>query len=339
MALKGPRRRGVAPARLCAAGEGARTVGRSGRKPETTQPIAPIVPLATTLLLDPAMGGCVRQGKGELVGADSTRLVYRWWHPDGDDAPGEVVAFLPGVGGHSGQPTYEYFVDFLVKSGRAAYGLDLRGFGLSDGRPGHVDSWSDYIDDVRLFVDVVAAELPGTPVFLFGQSLGGLIALECAADGGLPLNGLVVSAPAAGHPDVPTWLTTVVRAAARVAPTVSVNPRVDVAGFTRDPADVARLQQDELSHRRVTACFAVAFDDAVGRVLGKVGQITMPVLVLVGSDDPVISPDVSRNLIELVGAEDKRLIVYENGYHQPILDIDRQQVFHDIDAWINDHRR
>lgn len=279
----------------------------------------------------------VSQRTGELVGSDSVRLVYRWWRPDGV-VPGEVVVFLHGVGGHSGQPTYEYFVDFLVSSGRAAYGLDLRGFGLSDGRRGHVDSWSDYIDDVSLFVDLVAAEHPGTPIFLFGQSLGGLIALEYAADSGLPLSGLMVSAPAVAHPDVPAWLPTVVRALARMAPTVSVNPRVNVAGFTRDPEDVARLQQDELSYRKVTARWAVEFDKAVDRVLGKAEQVTMPVLVLVGSSDPVTSPDASRNLMELVGAEDKQLIVYKDGYHQPILDIDRQQVFKDIGTWINDHR-
>ena len=277
----------------------------------------------------------MNQGQRELSAADSTRLVYRYWLPRDD--PKAVMAFLHGVGGHSGQPTYEYFVESLADSGRAAYGLDLRGFGLSGGKRGHVNRWRDYIDDVGLFLDEVRAENPGKPLFLFGQSLGGLIALEYAADTADHLDGVVVSAPAVTHRDVPAWLPAVVRTLARIAPTVSVDPKVDAAGFTRDAADVTRLQQDPLRYPRVTARFAAEFDDAVSRVLTITDQIKVPLLVLVGSADPVTPPDTSRRLLDLVGAEDKELKVYEGGYHQPILDIDREQVFDDIDTWLADH--
>ncbi len=76
-------------------------------------------------------------GRALLAASDSTPLTYQYWIPD---TPTEAaVAFLHGVGGHSGQPRYRYFVDYLVDTSRSVYGLDLRGLGRSAGRRGHVD--------------------------------------------------------------------------------------------------------------------------------------------------------------------------------------------------------
>ena len=106
--------------------------------------------------------------QASLTAADSVSLAYRYWLPEGPVAA--VVAFLHGVGGHAGQPTYRYLIDHLVGTDRAVYGLDLRGFGRSEGRRGHVERWQVFIDDVALFLATVRAAHPAEPLFLFGQS-------------------------------------------------------------------------------------------------------------------------------------------------------------------------
>ncbi len=272
---------------------------------------------------------------GTLTASDSTLLFYRYWLPD--EPPDAVVAYLHGVGGHSGQPTYRYLIESLVSSRRAVYGLDLRGFGRSEGRRGHVDNWRSYLSDVSAFLAAVRHQHPQVPVFLFGQSLGGLIALEYAIEADRRLSGVIVSAPAVAQRDAPIWLHAMVHGLSKIAPTFSVNPHVDPAAFTRDPAEVERLVADPLRHPRVTARFAVEYEAAVDRVLSEAPLLNVPLLVVVGSADTVTPPQASQSFYDRVVIEDKTLKVYDGGFHQPILDIDRKEVLSDIGRWITDH--
>ena len=271
-----------------------------------------------------------------LIVEGSPTLVYQYWLPD--EPPEAVVGFVPGVGGHSGQPTYRYFINYLVGKGQAVYGLDLRGFGRSEGRRGHVEDWQDYIDDVATFVAAIRAANPDLPVFLFGQSLGGLIALEYALSDQL-LAGVIVSAPSLAQPNVPAWLAPTVRALAKVKPTLSVNPKLDLAAFTRDPAEVARLEADPLRHPKVTTRFAVEFEAAVERVQSSANELSVPLLIIVGSDDAITPPHGSQEFFGHVAAADKTLTIYDGGFHQPILDINRDEVLADLGNWITRHRR
>ena len=190
-----------------------------------------------------------------LIVEGSPTLAYQYWLPD--ESPEAVVAYVPGVGGHFGQPTFRYFIDYLVGTSRAVFGLDPRGFGRSEGRRGHVECWQDYIDDVTAFVAAARQAHPELPLFLFGQSLGGLIALEYAMADQL-LAGVIASAPSLAEPNVPAWMPPTVRALAKVKPTMSVNPKLDLTAFTRDSAEVEKLKADPLRYPKVTARFAVA---------------------------------------------------------------------------------
>lgn len=269
-----------------------------------------------------------------LIVEGSPTLAYQYWLPD--EPPEAVVAYVPGVGGHSGQPTYRYFIDYLVGTGRAVYGLDLRGFGRSEGRRGHVQDWQEYIDDVATFVAAIRQTHPDLPLFLFGQSLGGLIALEYALADQL-LAGVIASAPSLAQPNLPVWMAPTVRALAKVKPTLSVNPKLDLAAFTRDLAEVEKLKADPLRHPKVTARFAVEFETAVGRVQANAHRLSVPLLIIVGSDDAITPPRGSQEFCDHVAAEDKTLTIYDGGYHQPILDTNRAEVLTDIGNWITIH--
>jgi alpha-beta hydrolase superfamily lysophospholipase len=93
----------------------------------------------------------------------------------------------------------------LTAAGFAVHGFDLRGHGRSSGRRGHIDAWSNYRDDIDLCLDHVRLqEIAGTPLLLYGHSLGAAIVLESVlrrhegpaeVDDGLV--GVIASSPAA----------------------------------------------------------------------------------------------------------------------------------------------
>ena len=118
--------------------------------------------------------------------------------------PRAAVLLIHGIGEHCGR--YVNLVTALNASGFSVYGFDQRGHGRSPGRRGHVSSWSDYVVDARAQRDWVVREARGLPVFVFGHSMGSLIALDlllrhpegirAAAVTGVPFRPVGVAKPA-----------------------------------------------------------------------------------------------------------------------------------------------
>lgn len=91
---------------------------------------------------------------------------------------------------------YEPFAEEIAANGLACYTLNVVGFGPEAER-----SESEALDfvqtksNIRATVKEIRDSNPGIPVFLLGESLGGSIALDYAAQYPDQLNGLICSAP------------------------------------------------------------------------------------------------------------------------------------------------
>src|SRR6266571_3603330 len=136
------------------------------------------------LLMDSQERGSQRQeGKrmehdeGQFPGVGGLPLYYQRWRPDAEAARA-VIVMLHGDFAQSGWylnlPTHE------VPRGYAVYAFDRRGWGRSPGQRGYIHAWSDYLDDLGAFLQVVQAEEPGRPIFLMGHTGSSPIVLEYA---------------------------------------------------------------------------------------------------------------------------------------------------------------
>ena len=269
---------------------------------------------------------------GELTAGDGTRLVYHRWRVD--SAVG-TVGLLPGLAGHAGQPGYAFLVDALTQEGLAVYGLDLRGRGRSGGIRDHVDSWGDYFEDVDRFLRTVVEQETPRPVFLFGQSMGGLLALDYGTRPGVDLAGVVACCPALALQPAPPEQVAQLEELDRSAPTTLLpSPVQDMSVVTRDPTVQQALQQDPLVLREVTVRAETEMVRAIGRVQQQAPAFTLPLLLVYGTDDPLVPPSGSREFFEHAGSPDKTLLPCEGSRHQPFADLDRDRVNTDIANWI-----
>ena len=103
--------------------------------------------------------------------------------------PRAVVVICHGVNSHGGQ--YLWPAGQLALAGLAAFTLDLRGRGKSDGERYYVDDIADYVADVATVIRLAKSRHPGLPVFLLGHSAGGVVSCTYALDSQAELAGLI----------------------------------------------------------------------------------------------------------------------------------------------------
>ena len=266
--------------------------------------------------------------KGFLNSADGTRLAYRAWPLE---APTLTFAVVHGHGEHSAR--YQRFAEGMARHGMATFAVDLRGHGESDGQRGHVDSWSQWVDDAAAFVGKVESETSGEVVPL-GHSFGGVVMLSAVRSGRLRrAKRFIVSSPALRLTnEVPAWLTGVSRALSSVAPKLTLSNQVDAGTVSRIPEVVEAYRADPLVHNKITARLYAEWRRASKENLEHASDIKLPFLILAGTADRLIDPGSSRELHEKAPASELRIL--EGRYHEPFNDLGSEEVFALIADWL-----
>ena len=267
---------------------------------------------------------------GSLKSADGTKLAYRAWPKPGADT---TFAVVHGLGEHSGR--YARFAEAMANHGMSTYAVDLRGHGESDGQRGHVDSWSQWTDDVSAFVSQVEHQV-GDEVVPLGHSFGGAALLSTLLAGKLPnTKRFVVSSPALKlRLQAPAWKTAVAPLASRIVPRLAMDNEVDPAAVSRIPEVVAAYRNDPLVHSRISSRMYTEWQQATVDILGQAGQIEIPFLILAGTADPLIDPEGSRRLHELAPSLSE-LHLLEGRYHEPFNDLGSDEVFQLVADWVH----
>ena len=107
------------------------------------------------------------------------------------------------------------------------------------------------------------------PLFILGNSLGGLVVLDYALHYPAGLRGVIAAAPPLGEVGVPPFLMTLGRVMSRIWPRFSLEVGMDLSGLARDPAVVDTMLADPLFHRRGTARLSTEVTAAIQRVQAR----------------------------------------------------------------------
>lgn len=277
----------------------------------------------------------VQHDESIFTGLGGVDLYSQSWRPSGASRAALIV--VHGLRDHSSR--YARMAERLADRGYAVHAFDLRGHGKSDGDRAYVDSFDDYVDDLELFVQRVAAREPGKPLFLFGHSMGGAVATLFALRAHRPaLRGLVLSAPALQvGDDVPGPLVAVTRVLGGLAPSLRVL-ELETASFSRDAAVVDAIARDPLVEQRPgPARTAAQLLGAIGRIQDGMEGLDVPLLILHGTGDKLTNPAGSRALSVRARAGDKTLRLYPGLAHDLLHEPEHEQVLGDIAGWLDAH--
>lgn len=275
----------------------------------------------------PAEGALAREGT--IESADGTKLSYRAWPRAGAAIS---LAVVHGLGEHARR--YERFALGMSRHGFATFAVDLRGHGKSPGQRGHVDSWSQWIDDVAAFVAHVEG-VAGGEVVPLGHSFGGAAMLSTVLARKLPkAKRFIVSSPALRlKVQVPRWKIALARATSTIVPKMSLDNEVDPRVLSRIPEVVEAYRTDPLVHSKISSRTYAEWVSACSRIFERAGEINVPFLILAGTDDDLIDPEGSKELHRL-SASVSELRLLEGRYHEPFNDLDSEEVFGLIAEWL-----
>lgn len=262
------------------------------------------------------------------------KLHWQAWLPQ--EAPRAIVLLAHGYAEHFGR--YEYFAGKLNAAGIAVYALDHWGHGRSDGTYGFVPALSVFTDGVEMLLEEIRRRHGDTPRFLIGHSMGGLIAAKHLLTHQQHYAGAILSGPAIKAAEEPSklmiWIS---RLLSRFAPTAGVLP-FDATGISRDPAVVADYIADPLVYNgKMSARLAAEMFDGMAYVRERASTISLPLLLLHGTEDKATAPEGSQFLADNVASPDCELKLYPDLYHEIFNEPERDSVIADVTGWIGKH--
>lgn len=262
---------------------------------------------------------------------DGLALKARWWAVD---HPRGMVVVAHGLGEHGG--TYAHLAEAVGGSlGLDFVALDFRGHGRSPGRRGVVRNYQDLVEDLRAVVDWARARRPDLPLFVLGHSNGGQVVLRLALEPPPGVAGVIVSNPSiriAMH--VPPAKLKLGKFLLSFVPWLTLRADARSDWMTRDPDMQKNYRRDGLRHNRISAPLFFGMVEGGEMLLARAGELKIPLLMLVGGQDPVVCPRSNREFYDRVGAGDKLFVLYPRMLHEPFNELGREQVFSDLARWL-----
>lgn len=282
--------------------------------------------------------------------ADKLVLFGQWWTPAAPATPRAVVLLVHGTLVHSG--FYAPWAEHLVTEGYAVFGIDLRGWGQSQGygRRGFIENYDEYVEDLTLAYQEVKKRYPDLPLFLQGESMGGTVVMLSQIDNALPADGMVLNAPAI-RPAPGLWGMNAPNLAARVGfEALSVpaglfpNGPLLLSGTVinhtmslvlRDPAGQERFRRDPHSlHASLPLAYFRRLYEGGLKVQKHLGKIDTPLIIVQGNRDVLVPPGSSEYVMTHIASADKTLKLHDGMTHATLHDIDRDKAWTDITTWL-----
>jgi acylglycerol lipase len=272
--------------------------------------------------------------EGRFAGRKSLSLYYQCWFPATDTRA--ILLVVHGWAEHSGR--YTNLVNYFAPKGYAICALDHRGHGESEGRRGYIERFSDYLDDLKTFFNIVRSEHGDTKFFLVGHSMGAIIATAytVAVSHQQDLAGLIVSAVGIKPgSSLSSALIPLARILSLLLPRLGIMV-LDASAISQDKAVVDAYVNDPLVYRgKITCRFGAEMLTTLRKLPSDMTEINLPILIMHGTADRLCDSQGSEMLYHRVSSRDKTLKLYDGFYHEIFNEPNHEQVMADMNEWLS----
>lgn len=261
----------------------------------------------------------------------------RGWEPEAGN-PKALVVLVHGLGEHTAR--YAHVGKALARAGYALVGFDLRGHGKSGGPRGHASSLDAYMQDIHQFLSLMEQRFPALPHFLYGHSLGGLLALTYTIQYGAGLKGVIATGPALRSSlQEQKAKVAMVRLLGSLVPAMTLQSGLDAATVSRDVAVVEAYRNDPLVHDNASLGFGKAALTAIDLCFARARDFSAPLLIMHGTGDKINFFSGSEDFARLVSeaGRDVTLRLWNDLYHEIHNEPEKEEVLQFMIEWLDKH--
>jgi len=278
--------------------------------------------------------------ESNFTNKDNSRTFYQSFRPKSEPVQ-KTIVIHHGFGEHGGR--YTNLIESVAGKGVAFYLLDARGHGKTDGRRGVVNSYTDFLADLRQLVGI-AKEKEKTPkVILLGHSMGAVISLLYSGTDnnqvdlqGLVLSGLAIKVKMDFVMDIKKGIGGLL---ANVLPTLTIPAGINVNLLSHDKKVVEDYVNDPLVHGNICAYLGDFLLNCYPFALECASKITVPAYLFHGKEDQIALYTGSVDAFEKIPAKDKTLNLFDGLYHETMNELpeDKAKVLQALTDWIGKH--
>jgi len=274
-----------------------------------------------------------------FISFDGTELDLRTWLPGGgmDDTRFIFIA-VHGFNDYSN--FIKYPAQYFTQNRIAVYAYDQRGFGNTPVR-GRWSSRETMARDLKTLVRLVAQKYPAMPIFLLGHSMGGALIIKAMSGENHPgVAGAILVAPAVwARSTIPFYQKGGLWVMAHTIPWYRVTGQI-LKRTACSNIEVLREQgRDPLVIKETRFDTIYGLQSLMDAAYAAADHFSLKTLVLYGENDEIIPQKPVLAAFQRFPTESddqKKIILYENGYHMLLRDLQAENVMRDIVAWVND---
>jgi len=257
------------------------------------------------------------------------------WKPDAE--PRAIVLALHGFNDY--RNAFASPGEFLADHGILVIAYDQRGFGDTAQR-GIWPGTARLARDAATFSRLLCEQYPHQPLYLLGVSMGGAVALQIQRDAAPCLKGIILVAPAVwGWQTMPWWQSSLLYAMAHITPGLTLTGE-DLHITPSDNREMLRaLARDPrvIKETRVDAIYGLT--DLMESAYRHGSDPDASTLLLYGEKDEIIPEGPACGLfarLPVGKGSHSRVVLYPDGYHMLLRDLQAEVVYQDILSWLAD---
>ena len=231
---------------------------------------------------------------------DGHNIYSRSWLTEN---PQGMIVIVHGTGDHVGR--FDWLARQWNFANYSVFGADFRGNGRSEGTRGFAPSFEVLLDDLDQMLER-AKSVADLPVFLYGQSMGGLLSLYLPMKREVELAGIIASSPAMGLAlKPPGWKLAIGRTLGKFFPKMSLPSGIQIQQLTGNQERQKEFEADSLRHRRMCANTFFSMMDTMKQCQQWDQPLNLPVLIMHGEADGVTCAEESRKFAARIGCDFK----------------------------------
>ncbi len=263
------------------------------------------------------------------MGTGNINFFAQEWKPE--TSPRAVIILSHGLGEHCGR--YQHVAEHMVAAGFAVLALDHRGHGKTGGKRGHA-SFKDMVLDVNHLIEEANKRYPDTPKILYGHSMGGCLVLYHAISQQPNIAGVISTSPGLAPAQDPGSKLAFGRIIASIYPSFPMENGLLLQGLSHDANVIKAYQADPLVHSKISARLGLDIIDNGKWVIENAEKLTLPLLLIFGSEDLLVSPAATREFAAKIKNQ-ATVKEWSGGYHELHNEPFKEDVIQMMIDWIN----